>query len=182
MDDAWRDELKVILEREDPEALIRVARQGTAKVVRYLNERLCSADDAEKWRAVRALGVVVGEQRLVRTQRATDLLRRFIWALNAESGMVPYGVPEAIGEILGVRPELQRDFLPILCAMLTDEDMIQAGPIERGVMWALGRIGPPVARYSPAAVEALRWAAKRHIDPETREVAARAQALILAAK
>ncbi len=174
--------MKAILEREDPEALIRFARNQTAKVVRYLNERLCTADDSEKWRAVRALGVVVGEARLVSTQGASDLLRRFIWALNAESGMVPYGVPEAIGEILAVRPELQGDFLPILCAMLTDEDMIQTGPIERGVMWALGRIGPPVARYSPAAVEALRWAAKGHMDPETRGVAARAQALILAAQ
>ena len=182
MGDAWRDELKAILEREDPEALIRVTRKQTAKVVRYLNGRLCSADDKERWRAVRALGVVVGEAQLVSRQKAADLLRRFHWALNDESGAVPYGVPEAIGEILGVRSELQGDFLPILCAMLTDEDMKQTGSIERGVMWALGRIGPPVARCSPAAVEALRWAAKRHTDPETRGVAARSLALILATK
>ena len=49
--------------------------------------------------------------------------RRFFWALNDESGAVPYGVPEAVGEILAVRPEMQPTFLSILCAHLTEEDM-----------------------------------------------------------
>lgn len=182
MSNAWKDQLKLILEREDQEAVIHVARKQTARVLRYLNGRLCSANDEEKWRAVRALGVVVGEAQLVGRQKAMDLLRRFFWALNDESGSVPYGAPEAIGEILAVRPELQADFLPILCSLLMDEDMLQTGSIERGVLWALGRVGSPVARYSPGAVEALRQTAKRHTDPKTREVAARSLALILATK
>ncbi|MFI5338936.1 MAG: DVU0298 family protein, partial [Candidatus Methylomirabilales bacterium] len=128
----------------------------------------------------RALGVVVEETQLVSRERAIDLLRRFFWALNDESGAVPYGTPEAIGEILAVRPELQADFLPILCSLLTDEDMPQTGSIERGVLWALGRVGSPVARYSPEAVEAPRQAAKRHLHPETREIAARSLAPIVA--
>lgn len=178
MSNAWKDQLKIILEREGQEALTRVARKQAARVLRYLNARLCSADDEEKWRAVRALGVVVGDAQMVSRRKVTDLLRRLIWALSDESGTAPFGVPEAIGEILAARPELQGDFLPILCSLLTDEDILQTGSIERGALWALGRVGLPVARCSPEAVEALRRAAKGHTDPGTREVAARSLALI----
>jgi hypothetical protein len=178
VDAAWKEEIEAVLGRDDPEALLRLAGKQGGRLLRYLCGRLCSASEEEKWRAVRALGVVVGDARLVSLERATDLLRRFVWALNDESGAVPYGVPEAIGEVLAVRPELQRDFLPILCSLATDDDMRQEGPIERGVLWALGRVGSPVARCSPEAVEALRVASTAHPDRETREIAARSLVLL----
>ncbi len=176
VNDAWKAEIGSALDREDHEMLCHLARGQTAKVLRYLSGRLFSGTEEEKWRAVRALGVVVGDRDLVNWEKATELLRRFFWALNDESGAVPYGVPEAIGEVLAVRPELQRDFLPILCSLVTDAEMCQTGEIERGVFWALGRVGPPVARCSPEAVEALRAASSTHPDPETRQVAARSLA------
>jgi AraC family transcriptional regulator of adaptative response/methylated-DNA-[protein]-cysteine methyltransferase len=128
---------RALLENEDYAGLVRLARAQSGKVVRYLSGRLYSADEVEKWRAVRAfehLAPVLTEE------KATELLRRFFWALNDESGAVPYGVPEAIGAILAVRPELQAQFLPILRSMVTEEDMLQTGPIEKGVLWALERI------------------------------------------
>ena len=168
----WKVEIESALAKEDAKALLGLARDQTGRAVRYLTGQLCSASEEEKWRAVRALGVVAGDGHLVSLEKATDLMRWFLWALNDESGGVPYGVPEAMGEILAVRPELQRDFLPILCSMVTDVDMLQTGPIERGVLWALGRVGAPVARCSPEAIEALRAASATHTDPETRRVAA----------
>ncbi|MFH1845248.1 MAG: HEAT repeat domain-containing protein, partial [bacterium] len=80
-------------------------------------------------------------------------------------------VPEAIGEILARRPEFQEQFLPVLCSMITHEDMLQTGAIERGVIWALGRIGPPVADCSSHAVTGIRHAIWNHVDEQTREVA-----------
>jgi len=168
-----------MLEREDHAALLHLASSQIARVLRFLTGRLCSASEEEKWRAVRMLGLVVVDTQLVSRQRAADLLRRFMWALNDESGAVPYGVPEAIGEILDARPELQGDFLPILCSLVTDENLLQTGLIERGVLWALGRVGSPVARCSPGAVEALRVASETHPDCETRQVAARSLASVL---
>jgi hypothetical protein len=158
--------------------LVRLARPKLGPVLRYLSGRLSSADEEEKWQAVRGLGAVVGDRQIVSHDKATDLLRRFFWALNEESGAVPYGMPEAIGEILALRSELQKVFLPILCALATDEDMLQTGPIERGVLWALGRVGPPVGRCAPEAVEAVAAAATRHPDPETRRVACRSLNLL----
>ncbi len=179
MNATMKAQIESILAREDREALLQLARSQPGPGLRYLTGRLSSAEEEGKWRAVRALGAVVGDAELVSRQRATDLLRRFFWALNDESGTTPYGVPEAVGEILATRPELQEDFLPILCALATEAEMRQAGPIERGVLWALGRVGSPVACYAPEAVEALRVASTMHPDGETRTVASRSLVSVL---
>jgi hypothetical protein len=167
----WREALAEAVAREDGAALVRMAREAYAPVLRYLVGRLYSEDEPVKWRSVRGLGALVADRALVGDERARDLLRRFFWALNDESGAVPYGVPEAIGEVLAARSELQATFLPLLCAQLTEEDVSQTGAVERGVIWALGRVGPPVAATSAAAVAALQRAAAEHPDPGTREVA-----------
>jgi hypothetical protein len=176
---SWQDEVEAALGGEARDALCDLARQATAKLLRFLTGRLCSANEEEKWRAVWGLGVLVGDRQLVSQEQATDLVRRFFWTFNDESGAVPWGVPEAIGEILAVRPELREAFLPMLCSLLTDEDMRQTGAIERGVIWALGRVGPPVARRAPDVVEALRVASETHPDCGSREVAARSLASVL---
>ena len=179
MNDVWKEQVQSVLAREDPDALLNLAGSQTGRLLRYLTGRLCSADETEKWQAVWGLGVLVAESQLVSHEQAVDLLRRFFWTLNDESGAVPWGVPEAIGEALAVRPELREAFLPMLCSLAAEEDMRQTGSIERGVLWALGRVGPAVTRCSPEAVEALRVASETHPDGETREVAARSLASVL---
>jgi hypothetical protein len=163
-----------LVAREDHAALVAAARERLGRVLRYLTSRLYTDDATEKARVVAALGAVFAADGVVSPRRAADTLRRFFWAMNDESGAVPYGVPEAIGAILVARPALQAEYLPILCSMVTHADMVQTGPIERGVYWALGRIGPPVAEVSATAVQGLAHAARNHEDPETRRVAAEA--------
>ena len=111
--------------------LVALARDR--RVVRFLIGRLCVTAEDEKWRAVRALGVLAREPGLLTDARVHDLLQRFLWALNDESGAVPYGVPEAMGEILAARPEHRAAMLPILCGMLTEEETFQTGAVERGL-------------------------------------------------
>ncbi|MBW2457267.1 MAG: hypothetical protein JRI68_22355, partial [Deltaproteobacteria bacterium] len=98
-----RKALAVLLEREDWAALREAARPSAAKVVRFLVGRLYGSAEGRSPAAV-ALGVVAGDRSLVSDERAADLLRRFLWSLNDESGAVPYGVPEAMGEVLARRP------------------------------------------------------------------------------
>ena len=131
--------------------------------------------------AVRAIGVEVGDAGLVSLHKGTGLLRRFFWALNDESGAVPWGVPEAIGEILALRPELQETFLPLPRSLLTEQDMVQAAGIERGAVWALGPVGPSVARCELEPVDALRVDSETHPEAETREPAKRSIALLASA-
>ncbi len=170
------------LATEDHGSLVKEAARHPGRVLRFLNSRLYSGKEAETLRVVRALGAVVRETNIVSGQRATDLLRRYVWALNDESGAVPYGVPEAIGEVLAVRPEFQEAFLPILCSLLTEEEMSQAGPVERGAMWAVGRLGAVVPSCSPEAVAAVRRAAVSHPDQDVRAAAVRALKQIEAAE
>jgi hypothetical protein len=153
-------------------ALAELARREPTRTIGYLARRLCSDDGAMKWKAVRALGVVAGDREAISEHRIRELLRRFVWSLSDESGNVPFGVPEAFGEVLVARPEFQEEFLPLLCSLAYDPDRIQTGVIEQGAFWALGRVGQPVASCSPEAVEAVVRAAHGHSDPQTRSIAA----------
>jgi HEAT repeat protein len=167
-------DLRALLAHEDHDALAVAAGANARRVLRYLAGRLCSADEPEKWRAVRALGHLSRDRAVLSASRVEELLRRFLWALNDESGAVPYGVPEAMAEVLANRPEFLSQYLPILGSCLDSEDMGQTGLIERGVIWGLGRLGPAVAEHAPHAVEALGRIAANHPDEETRRVAVQA--------
>jgi len=168
----WKEEFESAQHREDLGRIRELAGEGVGRAVRYLTGHLYADNAQEKWRAVRALGGLVADTALVDERRAKDLLQRFVWALNDESGAVPYGIPEAMGELLANRPEFQESFLPILCGLLTESELSQTGEIERGAIWAVGRVGPPVAGCSPEAVAAVRRAAQSHPNPSTRETAA----------
>ena len=160
--------LQQLFDAEDLVGLKVEAEGRPRPVLRFLMGRLYGEHNR---RAVRLLGGLVADAEPVPVNEIIELLRRFFWALNDESGAVPFGIPEAIGEILAQRPELQDTFLPMLCALLTAEDMSQTGAIERGAIWALGRVGAPVAACCAEAVGALEHLAEHHPEPQTRQVA-----------
>ena len=110
----WRAELKALLDAEDHPALLRFSQGAPARTLRYLSGRLYSEDADMKWRAVRALGALAADPALLSEEELTELLRRYLWSLNDESGAVPFGVPEAVGEILARRPSLQEASAPDL--------------------------------------------------------------------
>lgn len=173
-------EIDSLLRSGDAPGLRRVAAVRPARVLRYLVGRLPSADEDEKLRAVWGIGTVVADATLVSPERALDLARRLVWALRDESGAVPFGVPEALGELLARRPELREAFLPLLCAFLSDPDMVQTGPIERGVLWAIARLGPAVPPACPETLAVVARIAREHEDPETRAIATRALRALVA--
>ena len=87
---------------------------------------------------------------------------------------MPYGIPEAIAELCVRRPELRASYVPILGSFLVDPELLQTGPIERGVIWGLGRIGPLAQELAAHGVEAIRTLGREHEDPDTRAEAKRA--------
>lgn len=169
-----RREIRALYAESNTDGLIEMTRERPSRVLGYLSGRLFAADPTEKFKAVQTLGVVVSDESIVSDDRLLNLLRRFFWALNDESGAVPFGIPEGIGEILANRPEFQQRFLPILCSFLSEEELAQTGRIEQGLVWALGRIGEPVATLSPASVAVLTQFAEKHEDGETRRLAVEA--------
>jgi len=168
----WKADLEALLAAEDHPALLRLSRDAPARTLRYLSGRLYSEDADVKWRAVRALGALAADPALLTDEKLSELLRRYLWSFNDESGAVPFGVAEAIGEILARRPSLQEAFLPVICSMTHEEEAVQTGPIERGIIWAIGRVGVPALRCDPDVLPRMRSMAAAHPDPETRRVAA----------
>lgn len=167
-------EIARLLEAGDLDGLRESATGRPWRVLRFLLGRLCSHDEAEKNRAVAAIGHVVDDAEIVDAAHVHELIRRILWALSDESGAVPFGMPEALGEILARREELQKTYVPILGSFLTANEMLQTGPIERGVMWGLGRVGPAVEELAEGAVRALETASAFHPDDATREEARQA--------
>lgn len=170
----WKQELDAIIKKRDWGSLRALAKERPPRVIRYLQSRLYEPEPERREPVLGALGELARDTVILDHERVLNLLRRFVWALNDESGAVPFGVPEAIGEILAARPEFQETFLPLLCGLLTEEEMSQTGPIERGALWAAGRVGPAVAACSEGAVRSVRATALSHPDPATCETARRA--------
>jgi len=166
--EAWKTSLENAVEHQEWPSLRRVAQAQPAKTLRYLVGRLYTAEEGSRQKVIQALGEVTREPGVFSEEKTRGLLRRFFWWLNDESGAVPFGIPEAIGVVLAARPELQQEFLPLICSMAHHPDLLQAGPIERGVFWALGHIGRPAALCSPEAVKAVAYAAQQHPDAQTR--------------
>jgi len=168
----WKADVEALLEAEDYPALLRVAQGAPARTLRHLSGRLYSEDADIKWRAVRALGALAADPALLSDEKLSEQLRRYLWSLNDESGAVPFGAAEAIGEILARRPSLQETFLPLICSMTHEEEVTQTGAIERGVIWAIGRVGVPALRCNPDVLPWIRSMAAAHPNPDTRRVAA----------
>ena len=163
--------IRAMLAAGDHSGLRRAARGRPWRVLRFLVGRLYSAETDEKARAVAALGHVVQDPHVVDAAQVTELLRRFLWAMNDESGAVPFGIPEAMGEVLLRRPEFAADYVPILGSFLTAAEMSQTGPIEVGLIWALGRIGALAPQFTPEGVAFIQRAARHHPNDEARAMA-----------
>jgi len=139
---AKREEFDALIDGGDATAIAAAVSdpRTSSKFQRRILSRLYSTDSASKWRAVFAFGVAVGDGRL-REKKIDRYVQRFLWSMSDESGDVPYGIPEALGEILVHRPAIRGKYVPILVSYLVHEELVQTGPILAGAIWALGRVG-----------------------------------------
>jgi hypothetical protein len=153
---ATKQELDKLIEEGNPDALLEAVRDPgkRSKLMRRITGGLCSREPRQKWRAVSAMGVVASNRGLA-ADKVRERMRRFLWALNDESGDIPYGIPEALGEILAVRPDLRSDYISILVSFLIEEELVQTGPILAGVIWALGRADVPDREQRERALPGL---------------------------
>ena len=89
-----------LLGQDDFESALETIRRMTGRqAVNPLFSFLYSGDEKIRWRAVTAMGVVVGHLADTAMESARVVMRRFMWNLNDESGGIGWGSPEAMGEI-----------------------------------------------------------------------------------
>lgn len=142
--------------------------------LKQLQAGLPAAQPIIKWRAVTALGQVVRGLAARDLEPAREFVRRLLWCLNEESGAVPWGVAEALGEISANSPELAREYANLQTSYIWPQgNFLEFAPLLSGAVWGVGRLAsvhPELARGCCALerlVQLLDWP-----DPTVRGMAA----------
>jgi len=118
-----------------------IARLPGHAVRRQLLRLVCRPEGLRRWRAVTALGRAVDDLADDDFEAAREFVRRLLWGLNEESGTVGFGLPESLGEILAVNERLAAEYLPLFLSYLgPGENFLEFEPLQRGVLWGLGRL------------------------------------------
>ena len=102
---------------------------------------LYSGEEEIRWRAVTAMGAVVGHLADTAIESARVVMRRFMWNLNDESGGIGWGSPEAMGEITAGHNGLADEFACILISYINPQgNFIEHEMLQRGSLWGVGRL------------------------------------------
>jgi len=127
---------ELLLEQKYAE-LKKLAAENHAQTLRYIQMYLFEDINSPlRWEAIEALGYLAKEYGVKEELAYRNVIRRFLWAMNDESGNVPWSSPEAMGSIIANQPELFGEYTPMLITNALDNPMC-----HRGMLWAVGRIG-----------------------------------------
>ncbi|HHY28888.1 MAG TPA: methylated-DNA--[protein]-cysteine S-methyltransferase [Desulfitobacterium dehalogenans] len=101
------------------------------KATRSLVNRIYIKDGLRFWRAVEALGVAAALEEKQKKDSSVELVRRYFWSLNEESGGNAWNASEAIGSIMAYNPKECGHFNWMYANLLEDESL------QEGVLWGL---------------------------------------------
>ncbi|WP_419662459.1 hypothetical protein Dvar_29200 [Desulfosarcina variabilis str. Montpellier] len=134
--------MQQLLRTEDIQAALAEIRQIPGRqAVNPLFSFFYSTDEMLRWRAITAMGVVVGQLADSHMESARVIMRRLMWNLNDESGGIGWGSPEAMGEITAVHPMLAMEFHRILISYVDPSGNYLEHPgLQRGAVWGMGRL------------------------------------------
>jgi hypothetical protein len=137
-----RRRITELLRAGDLDRLLAELRQWPPqKVLNPLLTGICNTDEQVKWHAVVALGQAVAQLAEEDMEAARVVMRRFMWSLNDESGGIGWGVPEAMGEVLAAHGGLAEEYGHILVSFMREDGFyLEYPPLQRGLMWSLGRL------------------------------------------
>jgi hypothetical protein len=132
---------KLLLQQNIESGLAEIGRMPGRKAINPLFSFLCSLDELLKWRAVTAMGEVVGRLADTDMESARVIMRRYMWQLNDESGGIGWGCPEAMGETMARNENLAQEFWCILISYIRpDGNYLEHEGLQRGVLWGVGRL------------------------------------------
>ncbi len=131
---------QVLLQDDFQQALEEIRAWPAKFTISPLLSCIYQVDEVLKWRAILALAMVMNTLATENMEEARVVMRRIMWSLNEESGGIGWGMPEAMGEIMAQNRALAEEFGHILVSYMREECYLELPPLQRGLMWALGRL------------------------------------------
>ncbi|MHC4218918.1 MAG: DVU0298 family protein [Planctomycetota bacterium] len=161
--------LHQLLEQRETNEISDLA-AGRRRVLGVLTSLTYDPDPLIVWRAIEAMGVAAGRIARDDPEFVRNHLRRLLWLISEESGGQCWRAPEAMAEIVVLRPDLFGEYAPIVVFLLremADEDLDYFRP---GVLWAIGRLGALADEHIPEVLDAITGALD-DADPQARGMA-----------
>jgi hypothetical protein len=157
---ANKKDIKSLVEQNDIDGLVDFVFDDL-KTLRFMQRLLYSMDESLRWRTINALGKVCARFATRNPGKISDFLHQ-LFAACSDSASSSWGNIEAIGAIIGERPDIFGAFSPHLLNYLGD-------PARQGsVLWALNSI----ARNKPALIRKMPFYQLfdllEYMDPQIR--------------
>ncbi len=128
--DNWQDHLQEITKLNP--------REATGPLLSFL---LLGADMTH--RSAHALGLCLAKLETEKVEDTRNIVRRFMWHMNEESGNIGWGIPEAFAETLAHCPRMAKEFHPVLLSYIMDtgrdDNFCDHDILRRSCYWAVGR-------------------------------------------
>ena len=128
-------------------------------------------------RAAFALGGVMAKLYEESHEEAKNIVRRFMWHMNEESGNIGWGIPEAFGETLAQCPPLADTFRRVLLHYVYDmpegrsTSFCDHAPLRISCYKALARLLEARPDFVNEALPVLRHSAQFETDDACRDAA-----------
>ena len=128
-------------------------------------------------RAAYALGGVMARLYEESHEEAKNIVRRFMWHMNEESGNIGWGIPEAFGETLAQSAPLAENFRRVLLHYVYDApegkstSFCDHAPLRISCYKALARLLEARPQYVLEAMPVLRHSAEFETDEACRDAA-----------
>ena len=157
---ATKNMVKEMVEQQDIDGMVDLAFDDI-KAIRFMQRLLYTTDESLRWKTIDTLGKTCARFATRKPGKVSDLLHR-LFAACTDSASSGWGNIEAIGAIIGERPDIFGSFSHHLLNYLDDTSR------QALVLWSLAAIaknGPDLVRRMPfyQLFTFLRFA-----DPEVR--------------
>lgn len=96
-----------------------------------------------KFRSVEAIGFIMEKEAHKNIETVKNIMRRFMWNLNEESGGIGWGSPEAMAEIAARSQNIFSSFAKIIISYIDPESTsyLDHKELHPGIIWGIGRLG-----------------------------------------
>ena len=155
------------IQNRDYAGIMELGREKNTQVLRYIQMNIWGDyRQLQRWYALEALEKMAASYGADNDEAYRNVLRRALWAMNDESGNVPWAAPEMMAAVIKGRTEQFHEFIKYMLTNGLDNPMCHIG-----VLWSVGYLGKENLEYIEPFLKRLTVLLKAK-DSEIRGYAA----------